>query len=144
MGYPRTELLDLRFWWKTSSQSNCQTSRHCSKNEVKSVPKPVWNSLKQAGILKRFRGSRGGQPKVDSTSDGTVVSSNVEHFDDSNSEQIATEPEQRNANNLIHSQPSISQVAADATKKTPIFVYGMLSQLRTKLLVLLTIYARRI
>ena len=60
--YSRDWLLSLQFWWKTSAQQSVQFFRHVgSVNTVKPLSSTLWNDLKQAGILRKTRGRRGGK-----------------------------------------------------------------------------------
>ena len=66
MSYSRKFLLSFRYCWKTSRyqvQSSCN-DQHV-KSSVQVTPRPlssaVWNSLKSLGILRKFRGNRGGK-----------------------------------------------------------------------------------
>ena len=60
--YSRDWLLSLQFWWKTSAQQSVQFFRHVgSVNTVKPLCSTLWNDLKQAGILRKTRGRRGGK-----------------------------------------------------------------------------------
>ena len=60
--YSRDWLLSLQFWWKTSAQQSVQFFRHVgSLYTVKPLSSTLWNDLKQAGILRKTRGRRGGK-----------------------------------------------------------------------------------
>lgn len=55
--YSRNYFLSLRFWWKSVSPT-VQTSRHI---QAQPLSCSVWSAIRDAGIVKRMRGCRGGR-----------------------------------------------------------------------------------
>ena len=58
--YSRNFLLSLRFWWKVPVR--CGSQLTCNREgTLKPLSSSVFEALKTVGILRRFRGQRGGQ-----------------------------------------------------------------------------------
>lgn len=55
--YSRNYFILLRFWWKSVSPT-VQTSRHI---QAQPLSCSVWSAIRDAGIVKRKRGCRGGR-----------------------------------------------------------------------------------
>ena len=64
LNYSRNVLLSFQCWWKLSARLDFQTSRHgIVQHPVKPLSQAVWDSIKAAGILRSFRGNRGGRQR---------------------------------------------------------------------------------
>jgi hypothetical protein len=63
LSYSRNVLLSRCLWWKGSV--DFQTSRHCLTTGHRYGQLPLdsstWNTMKSLGILRQFRGKRGGR-----------------------------------------------------------------------------------
>ena len=62
--YSRETLCSLQFWWKCSTTLSNQSGSYCHQpRKLIPLTESTWSALKENGLLKRTRGTRGGVKK---------------------------------------------------------------------------------
>ena len=117
MNYSRAFLMSLCYWWKPSLSGNrlLQTSRHCTIQ--KPLSSAVWNDLRCAGILKRFRGTSGRKDDTKAKPIRSIIPSNY-RLNDFLSKLKLDGARRRNISNLLHIHISSSGSSESTTTLT--------------------------
>lgn len=121
----RETLCSLQFWWKCSTTLSNQSRSYCYQpRKLIPLTESTWSALKENGLLKRTRGTRGGVKKSSWRSNHrfpiTTISSFVGGRFKSSRSKFACYGSQKtvNANNLIQIASSLSTYEAEHSQQS--------------------------